>query len=234
MRASTRGSSTTSRSGGIRRRTSARRGGRPRGAGAKGMGLAPYGDVSVHRNAMRELVRLDGLCELNLEYFTHHSQGVDMSWAEGSPTIGRVFSKRLEDAFGPAREPASELTKHYEDVAGALQAVLEEGYLHLVRHAHERTGSTNLCLAGGVALNAVANGRIRAETGFDGLYIQPAAGDSGIAVGAAYYVWNQVLGRPRGFVMEHAYTGPQYSDEEYEAALHEAELEFERLDDTDL
>ncbi len=200
----------------------------------KVMGLAPYGDVSVHLEAMRGLIRLDDLFELNLDYFTHHSEGVDMTWAEESPTIGRIFSHRLEEVFGPARRPGGEMTKHYEDVAGAMQAVLEEAYLQLVRRAHERTGSTNLCLAGGVALNAVANGRIRPETQFDGLYIQPAAGDSGIAVGAAYYVWNQVLGKPRGFVMEHAYTGPQYSDEEYERALRTAALEFRRPDDDEL
>src|SRR5438132_3715036 len=115
------------------------------------MGLAPYGDPTPHLAQMRGLVELHGVFELNLEYFTHHSQGVDMSWAEGSPTIGRVFSERLEETFGPAREPGGELTKHYEDVAGALQAVLEEAYLHLVRTAWERTRSDNLCLAGGVA-----------------------------------------------------------------------------------
>ncbi len=157
-----------------------------------------------------------------------------MSWAEGSPTVGRVFSKRLESAFGPAREPRTELTKHHEDVAAALQAVLEEAYLHLVRDAHRRTGSSNLCLAGGVALNAVANGRIRPETEFDEVYIQPAAGDSGIAVGAAYFVWNQTLGEPRGFVMEHAYTGPEYSDEEIEVALRDAGLAGQRLEDDTL
>ena len=200
----------------------------------KVMGLAPYGDASVHVDAMRDLIRLDDLFELNLDYFTHHTEGVDMTWAEESPTIGRIFSKRLEEVFGPARQPGAEMTKHYEDVAGALQAVLEEAYLHLVRRAHEVTGLTNLCLAGGVALNAVANGRIRMETSFDGLYIQPAAGDSGIAVGAGYYVWNQVLDRPRGFVMEHAYTGPQFSDEECAAALRAAGLDAERLDDNEL
>ena len=197
----------------------------------KVMGLAPYGDPEVHRERMRELVRLDGLFELDLEYFTHHVQGVDMTWAAGSPTIGRIFSSRLEDAFGPAREPGSELAKHHEDVAAALQAVLEEAYLHLVREAHRRTGAANLCLAGGVALNAVANGRIRPETPFEEVYVQPAAGDSGIAVGAAYHVWNNELGRPRGFVMEHAYTGPHYSDDECAQALREAGLEPERLDD---
>jgi len=198
----------------------------------KVMGLAPYGEPDVHRAPMRDLVKLNGdLFELNLDYFTHHDRGVDMTWTEGPPSIGRVFSPRLEEVFGPAREPAGELTKHHEDVAGALQAVLEDAYLHVVTETQRRTGSTNLCLAGGVALNAVANGRIRRETPFDGLYIQPAAGDSGIAVGAAYHVWHQELGRERSFVMDHAYTGPAYSDARCGRALRAAGLESELLDD---
>jgi carbamoyltransferase len=170
------------------------------------MGLAPYGDPERHLERMRELVRLDGLFELGLDYFFHPREGVDLTWAEGTPTIGRLYSARLVDAFGEPRQD--------EDVAAALQAVLEEAYLHLVGTLQRRTGLSNICLAGGVALNAVANGRIRPETGFDGIYVQPAAGDSGTSVGAAYWVWNQHLGRPRSFVMEHAYTGPEYSEEE--------------------
>ena len=197
----------------------------------KVMGLAPYGDPDLHRAEMRDLIRLNGLFELNLDYFTHHAQGVDMTWSEGAPRIGRIFGPRLEQVFGPAREPEGELTKHHEDVAGAMQSVLEDAYLHVVNETQRRTGMSNLCLAGGVALNAVANGRIRPETAFDGLYIQPAAGDSGIAVGAAYYVWHQVLGRPRGFLMDHAYTGPEYSDAECGQALRAAGLASERLDD---
>jgi carbamoyltransferase len=201
----------------------------------KVMGLAPYGDPSRHLPRMRELVRLDGqLFKLGLDYFTHDKEGVDMTWDEGSPTIGRIFSDRMIEAFGPPREPGSELTSHHEDVAAALQAMLEEAYLHLVRTLWERTHVPNLCLAGGVALNAVANGRIRLETPFEHVYVQPAAGDSGTAVGAAYHVWNQELGRPRGFVMEHAYTGPAYGDEEHEAALRGAGLEPERLSDDEL
>ncbi|MFL6035541.1 MAG: carbamoyltransferase [Gaiellaceae bacterium] len=197
----------------------------------KVMGLAPYGEADAYRDRMRDLVRLDGLFELNLDYFTHHAQGVDMTWTEGPPSIGRIFSPRLEEAFGPAREPEGELTKHHEDVAGALQAVLEDAYLHVVNAAQRRTSSTNLCLAGGVALNAVANGRIRRETPFDGVYVQPAAGDSGIAVGAAYHVWHQLLGRERGYVMDHAYTGPEYSDARCGEAVRAAGLTSELLAD---
>jgi carbamoyltransferase len=198
----------------------------------KVMGLAPYGNPERFLAEMRELVSLDGeLFELDLSYFTHHDEGVDMTWAEGSPTIGRIFSDRLSEVFGEPRTPGAELTTHHEDVAAALQVVLEEAYLHLVRTLWERTRIPNICLAGGVALNAVANGRILPETPFENVYVQPAAGDSGTAVGAAYYVWNQKLGKSRGFVMEDAATGPAYDDVEHEAALRAAGLEPERLSD---
>jgi carbamoyltransferase len=198
----------------------------------KVMGLAPYGDPEPFMKPMRDVVHTTGdLFELNLDYFTHDKEGVDMTWDEGSPRIGRIFSEKLVETFGPAREPDGEITKHYEDVAAAVQKRLEEVYLHVVERLQQRTGMTDLCLAGGVALNAVANGRIRPETGFDGLYVQPAAGDSGTAVGAAYYVWNQELHQPRTFVMKHAFTGPQYSDAEIEAAVSQSGLQATRLDD---
>ena len=198
----------------------------------KVMGLAPYGDPARHLERMRELVHLNGaLFELDLDYFTHHREGVDMTWDSGSPTIGRLFSERMEEAFGPAREPGADLTTLHEDVAASLQAMLEGAYLHLLRGLWESTRIPNLCLAGGVALNAVVNGRVRPETPFEEVYIQPAAGDSGIAVGAAYFVWNQVLGKPRGFVMEHAYTGPAYGEKEVAAAVAAAGLRAELLED---
>src|SRR5439155_22627504 len=200
----------------------------------KVMGLAPYGEPR-RLEEMRELVRLNGsLFELGLDYFTHHHEGVDMTWDEQTPTIGRIYSERLVEAFGPAREPGGELTALHEDVAASLQKMLEEAYLHLVRSLHERTGERAICLAGGVALNAVANGLIRVETPFEEVYVQPAAGDSGTAVGAASFVWHQVLGNPRSFVMRHAYTGPEYSDEECAAALAAAGFESERLPDDEL
>jgi carbamoyltransferase len=197
----------------------------------KVMGLAPYG-TPRHLAKMRELVRLDGpLFELGLDYFTHDKEGVDMNWDEGSPTIGRIYSDRLVELFGAARDPRAEITHHHRDVAASAQAMTEEAILHLVETLWERTRLPNLCLAGGVALNAVANGRILPETPFEELYIQPAAGDSGTAVGAAYHVWNQELGGSRGFVMDHAYTGPEFSDDEIRAALADVGVQGERLDD---
>jgi carbamoyltransferase len=200
----------------------------------KVMGLAPYG-TPRYLSRMRDLVKLDGpLFELGLDYFTHDKEGVDMNWDEGSPTIGRIYSDRLVELFGAAREENGEITDLYVDVAASAQAMTEEAILHLCETLWERTRSRNLCLAGGVALNAVANGRILPETPFEELYIQAAAGDSGTAVGAAYHVWNQELGRPRGFVMEHAYTGPEFSEEEIAAALEGTGLQAERLDDDSL
>ncbi|MGE5274772.1 MAG: carbamoyltransferase [Verrucomicrobiota bacterium] len=200
----------------------------------KVMGLAPYGSPRF-LDEMRQMVRPKGdVFELELDYFRHHREGVDMTWDEGTPTIGRLFSERVEEVLGQAREPGAELTALHEDVAASLQAVLEESYLHLVEALWERTRIPRICLAGGVALNAVANGRIRPETPFEDVFVQPAAGDSGTAVGAALYVWHQELGRPRGFTMAHAYWGPEYAEAECSAALAAAGLHGEQLDDTAL
>jgi carbamoyltransferase len=200
----------------------------------KVMGLAPYGSPRFLAE-MRHLVRPHGdVFELGLDFFRHHQEGVDMTWDEGTPTIGTLFSARMEEVFGPARAPGGELTALHEDVAASLQAMLEEAYLHLVAALWERTGVPRICLAGGVALNAVANGRIRPETPFEDVFVQPAAGDSGIAVGAALHVWHQELGRPRRFAMEHAYWGPEFSEAECSAALAAAGLDAQLLDDDDL
>ena len=200
----------------------------------KVMGLAPYGEPT-YLEEMRRIVRLDGpLFTLDLQYFVHHIEGVDMTWDQATPTIGRVFSPKLEELLGPARQPDEPLEKRHHDVAASLQRMLEEAYLHVIRTLHARTGSKNLALAGGVALNAVANGRIRHETPFEELYIQPAAGDNGTSIGAAYFVWNQVLGKPRGFVMRHAFTGPAFGDEAIAAAIAMAGFPSRTLDDADL
>ena len=203
------------------------------GEEGKVMGLASYGDPCFLER-MHELVHLDGdLFRLGLEYFAHED-GVDMTWDEQTPTIGRLFSDRLIETFGPPREPRSEITTQHENVAASLQAMLEEAYLHVVRMLWERTRTPNVCIAGGVALNAIANGRVLPETPFEELFIQPAAGDAGTAVGAAFWVWNQRLGKPRGFVMNHAYTGPEYSEAECASAIAGAGLESQRLDDDSL
>jgi carbamoyltransferase len=199
----------------------------------KVMGLAPYGTPN-QLDTMREIVRLDGLFRLDPSWFRHHREGVDMTWAERTPTVGRLFGERMVEAFGPARDRDEELGPLHHDLAASLQAMLEEAYLHLVRELWDRTRVPALCLAGGVALNAVANGRILPETPFEELYVQPAAGDSGTAVGAAYCVWNEVLDGARRFVMDHAYTGPSYTNDEVASALAAADMGSVELDDDTL
>lgn len=198
----------------------------------KVQGLAPYG-TPRYMDEMHKMVRLlpRGAFELNLDYFIHHAQGVDMTWDDGSPTIGTIYSNKVVELLGPPREPRSEYTPHHMDVAASMQAMLEEAEFHIVRDAYKRTGQKALCLAGGVALNSSFNGKILPETEFEDIFIQPAAGDAGTSIGAAYYVYHQVLGQPRAFEMKHSYTGPAYSNEEIEATLQQHNLAYKTVDD---
>ncbi|MEW5855268.1 MAG: carbamoyltransferase C-terminal domain-containing protein [Myxococcota bacterium] len=186
----------------------------------KVMGLAPYGNP-VHRDRFRELIRLqdDGTFELNLKYFRHASEGVEMTWDDGSPHVGLLYTQALVDLLGPPREPGGAYTTYVHDVASTLQATLEDAIFNLLRAHQARTGERNLCLAGGVALNSVANGKVRERTAFTDVFVQPAAGDNGTSLGAALWVWCVGLGRPRVWQMEHAYTGPAFSRREVRAVL---------------
>ena len=120
--------------------------------------------------------------------------------------------------------------QRYADIAASIQAVPEELILKLVRQVHQETGSTRLCLAGGVALNSVANGRILRETPFEELYIQPSAGDGGGALGAALFAWHCALGNSKRFVMDHAYWGPSYGPGDIQSALDSAGLTGQQVD----
>jgi carbamoyltransferase len=142
-----------------------------------------------------------------------------MTWTEGEPTLDRVFSPALEAALGPARRPDEPVTSRHEAIAASLQAVFERAVFHILNGLHDRTHLTTLCLAGGCAMNSVANGKIREHTPFTDIYIQPASGDNGTALGAAYYVWHQILGRPRGFVLSHGYWGPSFGEGDIAAAI---------------
>jgi len=177
----------------------------------KVMGLAPYGKPR-YVDELRKLVHLrnGGVFELELDYFRHWNGGVEMEWDEGYPTLGRVYAPALEELLGPARTQDEPVGERQEDLARSLQAVYEECAFHVLNGLWERTRNPRLCMAGGCAMNSVANGKIRANTPFQEVYIQPASGDNGTALGAAYYVWHQVLGNPRSFVMEHGYWGTSY------------------------
>jgi len=181
----------------------------------KVMGLASYGEP-VYLDRMRQIVHLDrkGRFKLNLDYFIHHSKGVTMTWENGEPGIETVYSPLMEGLLGPARDEKDPITEAHENIASSMQAMYEEAFFNLLNYVYEETKIPILCLAGGCAMNSVANGKVFDNTPFQEVYIQAAAGDAGGALGAAYYVWHQVLNRPRGFVMEHVYWGPEFSDEE--------------------
>jgi len=201
----------------------------------KVMGLAPYG-TPRYMEEFRDMIRTEegGRFRLNLDYFRHHTEGVEMSWDEGSPVIGRIFSDEYAKRFGPAREKNDPLTDRERDIAASLQQRLEEVGFHILNHLHEKTGLTDLGLSGGVALNSVMNGKILLHTPFKRVFVQPAAGDNGTAIGVCYQIYNGTLDRPRNFVMEGAYTGPEFSDEEIRAELEKSGLQYESYSDREV
>ena len=201
----------------------------------KVMGLAPYG-VPRYMEEFRDMIRTEegGRFRLNLDYFRHHTEGVEMSWDEGSPVIGRIYSDEYVKRFGPAREKGEALTDRERDIAASLQQRLEEVGFHILRHLHEKTGLTDLGLSGGVALNSVMNGKILLHTPLKRVFVQPAAGDNGTAIGVCYQIYNGILDRPRNFVMEGAYTGPEFSDEEIRAELEKSGLAYESYSDREV
>ena len=190
----------------------------------KVMGLAPLGK-DTYVEAFKDLVHLsdDGGFELNLSWFNHHRSGK------------HVVSKKFLDTFGPAR-PKTRVTaenpieQHYIDIAYALQVTLEESGLHLARWLQKTTGSKNLCVAGGVALNSVMNGRIYLETPFEEFFAQPAAADDGASLGSALAVGVGDLGLPRP-TDGYTYTGPEYTEDQMEQALKDKGLDYQRVDD---
>ena len=192
----------------------------------KVMGLAPYGEPRYTRLILEELVDLkeDGSLRMNMDYF-NYCQGLTMT----SGRLHRLFG-------GPPRQPESELTQREMDLAASLQEVTEEVVLRTARHVRRETGMRNLCLAGGVALNCVANGKILRESIFDDLWIQPAAGDAGGALGAALFAWHQVLDNPREADGVHDFQqgsllGPAWSDDSIEEWLRGRGYPYRRLEE---
>jgi carbamoyltransferase len=201
----------------------------------KVMGLAPYGEPE-YLDRLRTLVRVkpSGGFELDLSYFVHHTNGVNMTWDSGAPSIGDVFSQKLEQTFGPRRRPGESLETRHSNLAASLQALLEEVVLGLLRTLAGRTGLKDLCLAGGCALNCTMNGKILSDTPFERVYIQPASYDGGTSLGAALYVRHQILGAGRDFVMDHTYWGLEYSREACRSALDAKNLPHRELSDEEL
>ena len=189
----------------------------------KVMGLAPYGEPK-YVDKVRETITYngDGSFKMNMKYFAY-DYGLEMT------------NRNFEKLFGQAkREPESKLEQFHKDVAMSVQVVTEEIVLNMVRHAHELTGSKNLCMAGGVALNCVANGRVIKETPYKDVFIQPAAGDAGGALGVATYLYHTVLGNKRTWKMDHAYLGPEYSADEIREYLKNNDIVYKELSEDEM
>ena len=210
----------------------------------KVMGMAPFGSPR-YVDKVHQLIRLggDGSFELNMDYFSFHY------------SADQTFNHKFVELFGPPRDPQANFFTpssgypvyfgakpgnydalarqniYYADVAASIQAVIEEALLQMAQHAYQTTGLKRLCMAGGVALNSVANGRILRETPFEEIYVQPAAGDGGGAIGAALYAYHMVLGQPRGFIMQHAYWGQEYSAGTIDTFLTQENIPYRRFDD---
>lgn len=150
-----------------------------------------------------------------------------MVWDDGEPKIGRVFTDVLVGLLGPARNKDDALTDRHWNIAASAQAMYEEAFFHLLSHVAKETGETRLALAGGCAMNSVANGKLFERSPFKEVYIQSAAGDGGGCIGAAYVVWNQELKQPRRFRMEHSYWGPSYSRDVVSSLLAEKSDELQ-------
>jgi carbamoyltransferase len=185
----------------------------------KVMGLAPYGKPTF-MDAMRKIVRVqpDGTYRLDLSYFRHHKEQTAYQWEGGSPEFSDLFAPSLEGLLGPARRPEDPLDDHHRDIARSVQEMYEEAFFHLIGRLHERYRFDDLALAGGCAMNSVANGKVRRMTPFRRVYVQSAAGDAGGAIGAAFAIWHK-LGGDRSFVMDHAYWGPQFGAGEIQALI---------------
>lgn len=186
----------------------------------KVMGLAPYGKPTyVHRLDKILKATADGLFSLNLDFFKPATAGVISYNEKHQPQVATLFNKSLVEEFGLPRKKDEPLTQHHKDLAASVQAITEKTIFHLLTHLHKKTGLSTICIAGGVAQNSVANGKITAETPFTKVYIPSAGHDAGISLGAALYVQHEIQRLPRQKSILSAYTGSHFSNEEIKDVL---------------
>ncbi len=197
----------------------------------KVMGLAPYGQPT-HVEQMKEIVRLrnDGTFALDLRFFRHASgRGANYQVKDGIPSGGRLWTDRLAELLGPARDPQAPLEDRHRDIARSAQVTYENAFFNLLNALQARYGSDAVVLAGGCAYNSVANGKVLERTPFKKLYVQSAGGDAGGAIGAAFATWHKTGGAEakRHFVMDHAYWGPSATPEQIAAAIAQRRADFD-------
>jgi carbamoyltransferase len=180
----------------------------------KVMGLAPYGEPEF-ADFFRKMIRPKGGHVRTESGLLHASQErCRMAWNDGAPVIEPFYSQKLIDELGPVRDRKDPMTPRHDNIAKSLQVVTEEIIMHLLNRPACKDLGDNLCMTGGVAMNSVANGKITTLTPFKNVYIPAGAADNGTSFGAAFYVWNHLLKKPRTFVQDHAYWGCSSTDAE--------------------
>lgn len=201
----------------------------------KVMGLAPYGEAK-YVDQLRELIQFtdDGLFKLNLSYFRNPTKGIITYGDDHIPVVATLFTDQFETKLGKARGKGEELTQFHKDMAASVQRFTEELIFHILTSLQKRTGLKNVCIAGGVAQNSVANGKITRNTPFTNVYIPSAGHDAGISMGAALYVYNQKLQQPRQPAIWSAYTGSHFNNEEIETYLQSRNIAYKKLPDSEL
>ena len=201
----------------------------------KVMGLAPYGQPK-YTDKIEQLIKKtdDGLFKLNLTYFTNPTKGIIHYGNDHIPVVSKLYSSRVEELLGTSRKKEASLTEYHKDIAASVQRVTEQVIFHLLNHLHKKTGLDKVCIAGGVAQNSVANGKITRNTGFNHVYIPSAGHDAGISMGAAFYVNNQICKQPRSAPIYSAYTGSHFTNEEIIQLLKEKNIEYKYMGDEKL
>jgi len=201
----------------------------------KVMGLAPYGQP-LYVDKLFEVVKLknNGLFELDLKYFKSAMSGIISYGKDNIPLVSEIYSSAFTNLLGPARQGDEPLTQYHKDLAASAQRLTEKVIFHILDHLQKRTGLKKVCIAGGVAQNSVANGKITRNTDFDEVYIPSAGHDAGISMGAALYVYHQLQNRPRTNPIWSAYTGARFSNQEIEAILKSKNISYRKLDDSEL
>ena len=200
----------------------------------KVMGLAPYGEAK-YTDKVKDVLKFkeNGLFELNLTYFRKDLLGI-ADYKNHIPTIEKLFSDYFVEKFGPVRKKDEPLTQYHKDIATSVQRVTEELIFHILKVLHKKTGIDKVCIAGGVAQNSVANGKITRNTPFSEVYIPSAGHDAGISMGAALYVYNHILKNPKKPAIWTAYTGSKLRNEEIESYLTNRNIPYKRYTDDEL
>jgi len=198
----------------------------------KVMGLAPYGEPK-YTDKVKQVLKFksNGLFDWDSRFFKSAREVVVAYGDDHIPTVGNMYTDHLVATFGKPRGPKEELTQYHKDLAASVQRVTEELLIHILSHLQKRTGLKNVCIAGGVAQNSVANGKFIGRTGFDNLYIPSAGHDAGLSMGSALYHYHQELKMPRTEAVYSAYTGSQFTNEQIEAMLKERGIKYSRLED---